>query len=178
MICCRFSHRIVTIGPFILLGLLAVTFHIGSRPVRPRVETLDDLSSRSKHGGTLGSRTGAVVDEGPSAPTNNDVPDTQSGNVTEQGQESRERGVTGDQDKSPTQPSGLASAVQNSWVIHMSGGPTGNLNTPASGGRINRPVAASERSIRSVWKAGPGNKTGGEQVSIVPEKKGDGGAGD
>eukprot|EP00904_Undaria_pinnatifida_P010820 jgi/Undpi1/6869/HiC_scaffold_21.g09345.m1 len=82
---------IVTIGPFTLLSLLAVTFHIGSRPVRPRVETLDDLSNGVNHGGTLGSRTSAVVDDGPSAPTNNsDVPDTQSGAVTAEGRGSCE----------------------------------------------------------------------------------------
>lgn len=148
----------------ILLCLLGVTFHLGSRPARPRVETLDDLSGRATHGGTLGQRTSSITAGGTSAPTSSDTPDAQSDNPSAQGQPSGEGGVKSGTDKSPARRSGLTSGVQNSWVIHMSGPQMANAPSPAPRGRVNGPFVTSERSLRSVWKAGPGDHSDPEQV--------------
>ena len=156
----RSSHRMVTIAPFILLGFLGVTFYFGSRLATPRVQTLDDLSSRTNHGGTLGRRVSSTNAEPSSARTRSDGPHTKSGDTSAHTQALREAGTTDDHDKSHDQRSSMASGVESSWILH-----TREVETGKPWVRAKPPVTSSERSIRSVWKAGPGHKTNPEQVN-------------
>ena len=151
----------VTIAPFILLGLLGVTFYLGSRPETPRVHTLDDLSTRSRTGGIRGLRVSSTTAEATSAPTTSGKADARSSNMRIQGQ-----APVSDPYESPAQRSELTSHVQTTWVLHTSGAATGSTQSSAPMGRAKPAVATSQRSLPSVWKAGQGDKTYPEQVNV------------
>ena len=51
----------MTIGPFVLLGLLGITFHLGSRPPKQRVQTLNEVSGTSSYSGALVGATGRRI---------------------------------------------------------------------------------------------------------------------
>ncbi|CAM9095530.1 unnamed protein product, partial [Laminaria digitata] len=119
----------VTIGPLIFLGLLVVTFHIGarSRPVRP-VAT-DAPISRNRRGGTQPAIGALQTTEPPT-----------SGLALGKGR------------TSGTNPEDTATMQTCSEGVVNSG-----ANRPASPGPVERSSGRSQRSLMSVWKAGPGN---------------------
>ena len=176
------ANRTVTIGPLVLLGLLGITFHLGARP-RPRVETLEELSGRTGHGRPVGGNRRIITSATPedaSVPENGRPTHAKVGStVPARGQapgapgigkgKGEGQGVTGI-GKSPAPPrsADLSASFRNSWIIHAGGGGgTGarqRSSTPR--GRVKLPAGISSKpSLRSIWKAGPGDDTDPEQVN-------------
>eukprot|EP00904_Undaria_pinnatifida_P010819 jgi/Undpi1/6868/HiC_scaffold_21.g09344.m1 len=153
----------VTIGPFLLLGLLGVTFHVGSRPAKPRVETLNHLSARTNFRGSLsstGNHITSIATEDMSA-----VPALASA----PGQDTEKDGDTsGDYDTHSTNDPRVAMSAQQSWIIHFHGNGMAKIGEASSAPPVRRErlSIAPVRSLRSIWKAGPGNNTDPEQTRL------------
>ncbi|CAM9117899.1 unnamed protein product, partial [Laminaria digitata] len=131
----------VTIGPLVLLSLLGVTFRLGSRPPRSPTKPLLQLSQKEKHAAPVGARGGTVNSTRPSdtsAHLGNSKPNSNAGTLAGRSQAPGEKGA--------------ASTVGRSSSFK-----------PAGGRVEQQPVVSSRRSLRSIWKAGPGDKTASEQ---------------
>lgn len=164
----------MTIGPLLLLGLLAVTFHVGSKPTGTGTETLDDLGTRTKCRGELaverdiscGATEGVSV--APLSSNSNtkviDSPSAPAQVATEDGVMNK-----GD-DTQSANDSHVSKRAQSSWIIHyhseavVEAGVTSSTPPAAPRERLRK---ASGRSMRSIWKAGPGNIADPEQVIFL-----------
>ena len=160
------KKRVVTIGPIFLLGLLGITFFIGSRSRTPTVadqpvirnhswaSTAADASTRDPTflRDRLRSDPGAVPNHPPAASA----------------------GVRGS--GAPRAVSAEASNGREvSWIIHASEGAVKpNETAPASQVPVSQPILGSPQSLRKRWQAGPGNESNPEQVK---RKGGEGGGG-
>lgn len=189
--------RIVTIGPFAILCLLAITFAVGARPVRgssavDATLTSDSMASsrtsasavrarrsvwafggRSRTAGTvLGSESGRVTTN-----TLTDDEERAADSATDENQELSAEAPGGtDAVLSSTpafQPASLSRATTGSvksrdQEAQAEGREIGRrgvqIPPPASPGPRARGIGLAQRSVRSVWRAGPGDDTGSEQV--------------
>lgn len=150
-----------------------VTFHVGSRPARPRLETLNDLSERTRYGGILAAKGRRITSTATEDVLPSPVGDTSNAKgatlASAPGQAAAENGATSNDNDTPSADllRGTPSA-QNSWIIHVDGEAmvgAGRAPSAPPPGRTGRLSIASGRSLRSIWKAGPGNNTNSEQVS-------------
>ena len=145
------SCRTVTIGPLVLLGLLGVTFYVGSRPARPRIATLDELSGRTKHKGALageGRHVNSTTTEDMSAP----LSDTLDGKVgtlgVAQGQAIGEKQMASNVAPSTVRPA-LTANAQNSWIIHVDHESVPQARRPSltQSDRVEGPIAVSRSCL-------------------------------
>lgn len=140
---------IVTIGPIGLFCLLAVTFYVGARPVR-RAPTGGNLSGDPSTASTRTTRAhmwGRTSDSSMSSRATTSSRGLSAGGA-------RER----DAEASSAFPS-LESARNKEPVPGREG-----QSPPVSPGPRARAIGSSQRSVRSVWKTGPGDESNAEQV--------------
>lgn len=170
------NKRIVTIGPMCLLGLLGITFYVGSRSPKPRAadqpvvkyqswaSTSADASTRVPPGvdSTFSTRTISAIN-----PTlSGDMFRSDPGVVSDQGQAAEATGGTGS-DAPPAKSSEVPPGRQASWMIRVDEESTAGSgrNATAPTGPIREPILGSEQSLRNRWQAGPGTGANAEQVT-------------
>ena len=170
-ICCR----IVTIGPLVFLGLLGVTFRLGSRPARLGVNPPDKRSERTQHratGEATGGRVNPTKPESMSTRLDDNTRDSNASSFARQGQATPEKGVKSNAifstiTSNTTRGARIGWGTRTGGVTHFDGvgAPDGVGKSSAPPERAGRSAMSSGRSLRAIWKAGPEKKTDSEQVN-------------
>ena len=174
IICHRLSCRIVTIGPIVFLGLLGVTFHIGARSTRRA--SLNQCKINARRGFRKPTELSvpvwtkkiaypAIMPETTSTSPQS-MPRATVGTSRAHARELSEKGLAGTDNS--TNSVEVARDVHEEWAFDV--GSKGEVEVEAeevcsiSPPPTERTIGASTRSLRSIRKAGPGNKTNPEQV--------------
>lgn len=142
-----------------LLGLLGITFYIGSRPQIPRAAEQPVVRNHSWASTTADAST--------RVPTlSRDRFRSDPGTVT--GQPSA--ASTGIADNGARRAYSAETSIgrEVSWIIHAEteGAVEPKTNAPASQVPVRQPILGSEQSLRERWQAGPGNESNPQQVKL------------
>lgn len=174
----RASYRIcrmVTICPFFLLGLLGITFHLGSRPTKPSIAEEPIITTRSSRPSASMQSSVRVFPKGASFGDTEHLPIAPHGTARPAiGTSGSQHGVPGtggvvSSTGLSAKATGAAHGRQESYVIHVVGdgtGEPGRRNSVSTLDPLERPILASEHSLRRMWQAGPGNDMDTKQVGF------------
>ena len=171
----RVWRRIVTTGPMFLLGLLGITFYLGSRQPKTRVSEQPIIHSHSWAGSSANASARELArvsgmfsstNEAVNRTSRHDTSRSNTGPLPDQGLPADATGVT----SSGAPAAGVGDATekrQASRIIHVPDESTAEPGRNASDSQdfpLERPIVRSEHSLRRLWQGGPGNETNSEQV--------------
>lgn len=164
----------VTIGPVFLLGLLGVTFYLGSRRTKPSIAEAPIITARSRRPSSSMENSVQVFPKVGGIGDQQHHPTYDAAHPAVSPSASRRPalgsgGVTSSQDP-PTKVTNATHGREPSWMIHVSedaAGESGQPNAVSASGPVERPILASVHSLRRMWQTGAGNDMDAKQVCSV-----------